>query len=153
MINNKGVVLLETVISVALISIVVINIFVIVNFIINENNIVYEEQSIKRTTNLVYSRIGQDLYKYNISNYEFYEDENTKTWDFHYHTNSEDEIITKTLEINNDGIIYDGQPINNSKYIKFNDISIETNDKILKLIIDYNDNKKISAFSLNYRGD
>ena len=89
----------------------------------------------------------------NISNYEFYEDENTKTWDFHYYTNSEDEIITKTLEINNDGIIYDGQPINNSKYIKFNDISIETNDKILKLIIDYNDNKKISAFSLNYRGD
>ena len=145
--NNKGIALLETVISVTLTTVILINIFVIVNAIINKNDILYETQKERNENNNIYTKIGQDLYKYNIKSAEC----NSNTCKFIFYTTDANSTTSKELKIVDKNIVYDNKKLTNTN--KYNSINININNKVLKTTIYYGEyDNELNFYSINYKG-
>lgn len=152
MINNKGSVLIETVISIAFISIVTITSFIMINVIVNRNSKLYGDQIERRTKNLLYSKLADDLYRYNISSY----DKSSNT--FHYYmkeSDSDDKKPSKTLKIENGNLIYGNYTSKSNSSIYYNSFEVikDTGNDMLTVTITYNDNQKLNFYSINYKGE
>lgn len=151
--DNKGAILLETVISIGFISVILLSSFVVVNSIMNKNSKLYDNQIERRTINSIYSKIANDLYRFNISKYYCDLDTN-KECELTYYTYDTETEDVKTLEITSDGLLYDNEKIKNNSAVTFNTIFVEeVTDDVLKLSINYNDNKIMEMYSINKIGE
>ena len=147
--NKRGIVLFETVISIGFISIILLSTFVIINSILNRNNKLYDDQIERKTINSVYSKIANDLYRYNISSYG----SNDSTYcGFLYYTTDVNNPNTKQLKVTEDGLEYGNEIIKNNSAVKFDSIWCNHDEDMLKLIITYNDDKTMDIYSINYKG-
>lgn len=148
--DNKGAILLETVISIGFISVILLSSFVVVNSIMNKNSKLYNDQMERRTINSVYSKIANDFYKYNIKSLECH----TETYcDIQYYSTDVDEGFTRTLIIYDYVLNYNGYNIPSNSAVKFNSVSSEIEDNILILSITYNDIETMKIYSINYKGE
>ncbi|MBQ7141110.1 MAG: hypothetical protein IJO32_06375 [Bacilli bacterium] len=147
--QNKGFILLETVISIGFISVILLSSFIVVNSIMNKNSSLYSNQIERRTINSIYSKIANDMYKYNINSLSCTND----SCNIKYYTNNVNNITTKLLEIDENGLIYSTDRINNTSSIKFNSVSYKIEYNILILSITYNDTETMKIYSINYKGE
>lgn len=151
--NNKGSVLLETVVSLGFISIILLSSFIVINSIINKNSKLYDVQMERKTINSVYSKIANDFYRYNILYYDCYD--NMCEFESYRSESDLDGDIKYWIDISveENGLKYNNEIIKNNSAVKFKSVSVNLNNNILKLSINYNDNKKMDIYSINYKGD
>ena len=153
MMNNKGYVLLELIMSISMVFIIMLQLFSITLDMYKKTIILSNQNNLENNIYNLYREIGYDFINYNILNVE----KNGNSYIFTYYRNDESDTVIGTLTYSDNKILYTDKigsknissyELNSSNNIKINTdkiniVTIKNKDKskniILKLTININE--------------